>query len=175
MRPHIKIPGTGCSFVMGPQGLMVDGVPIAASLEVKPEKKAGPVHGGLRVEVDPATERERELIGALILGACTFVDIDDKIVHVEHRRIVDALQSVDLGGWPRRLANAVEWCRAVGIDPVLCGRIERGTETGIVVGYLAGCVRSALRAKFEPAEATTLDEGAPASPTSEDDAENWER
>jgi hypothetical protein len=179
-RPHRAIPGMGDDYQwFGPSRLMVNDQPVAESIEPAPEKPAVKVHGSGPATQDPDLERERALIGALILGWRSHGAIDGEVRNFFHRTVVDALgQVVDLGAGPGRLANAVEWCRAMKVDPILCGRVE-GADRTIVVGFLAGCVRSARDARLEPSgeEVTT----APVAPVetiaehAEEEAENWER
>lgn len=92
------------------------------------------------IEPDPVNEAERSLIGAAILGIVDIDTIDRHVLHIDHRRIVDALAGTTFTP-EHGLATAHWCCREAGLPPEL-----RGLEVGdTVVGYLAGCVDSAPR------------------------------
>lgn len=97
---------------------------------------------------DPVLALERALMGAVLVGAATLLQIDDDVLELGHRLIVDALAGVELPSG-RRVLAAIVACRAAGVPPEIVGR----EENGVALGYLAGCARDAVRSAEGLAEA----------------------
>lgn len=169
-RPHIILRGLGDRYLSHGDGRVVcNGIPMADVPIVKPKEKPVPARGtSLEIATSAPLERERALLGALIMGWRSREEVDDHVHDFSHRQILDTLASLPVLHplvYPlregARLAATVDACRAAGLDPVLCGR----RDGEVVSGYLHGCVRSAKSAGLEMDHVHGLEYGgAPHAP-----------
>jgi hypothetical protein len=169
-RPHIILRGLGDRYLSHGEGRVTcNGVPMADVPVVKPKEKPVPARGpALDLAATAALERERALLGALIMGWRSVDEVDEEIRQISHRQILDTLVAV-LPGLPDgrdRLPATVDVCRVAGLDPVLCGR----RDGEVVFGYLKGCVRSARLAGLDMDAVHGLGHGAREDVRAENDA-----
>jgi hypothetical protein len=173
-RPHTKIPGTGDEYRRTYDGgMQVSGVPVKDAVVIPAGPKPRQVYPPMGPP-DPQLEDERALLGAVVLGWCSTADADDRVRHIDHRRILDVFQKSFAG-----LAVADVYARHtvafIGIlrDAVLAGTLP--PEIG--ARYVIGCARVA-RERGESHFAGYFAVGGPTAPSAGDEhdpAEDWDR
>lgn len=144
MRPRIIIPGMGDVYAYTPgqplvivpavAGIGVEGAAPAALPVAAVDEDTGMQYSPMGPP-DPVLERERAILGGMILGEFSWPEAERLVRHVDHRRILDAFDGAYIFG----LELAGNYCRSAGLPPELCG------------AYLAGCV-AAWEASVEEAK-----------------------
>lgn len=147
-------PGDDYRFGMG--GLRIGATPIA-EVSVGSDAIAPPVRRTIPADFvlipDPENEDERALIGAVILGLVSFDTVEPLIRALGHREIMSSLGQFNLMA-KIPLPSLVTSCRAMGLPPEICGRVEVVDGKEFPLGYLAGCVLAAAALTEEQVVAT---------------------